>query len=124
MNPAITDLLDFINREEPSSSLIQVFEVLGHKNVRVISMNLFDWLKRQRRFGNEKPLELRQQYTWCQDLPLMLERWPEMNELLEIKARQLNFRDSMSADERNQIRQIVFERYQPVLMTKKAIKSA
>jgi hypothetical protein len=124
MNTVIIELLDFDDDREISSALVKVFKVLERKNVRVISINIFDWLKCQKRFGHEKPLELRQQYTWCQDLPLMLEHWPAMSELFEIKARQLHFRDSVSADEREQIRRIVFERYQPVLMTKKGRKPA
>jgi hypothetical protein len=124
MDTVIIELLDFEDDGEISSALVKVFEVLERKNVRVISMNIFDWLKRQKRFGHEKPMELKQQYTWCKEFPLMLEHWPAMNELFEIKARQLNFRDSVSVDKRNQIRHIVFERYQPVLMTKKTRKSA
>jgi hypothetical protein len=124
MDTVIIELLDFEDDGEISSALVKVFEVLEHKNVRLISMNIFDWLKRQKRFGHEKPMELKQQYTWCKEFPLMLEHWPAMNELFVIEGRQLNFRESVSADEREQIRQIVFERYQPVLMTKKTRKSA
>jgi hypothetical protein len=124
MDTVIIELLDFEDDGEISSALVKVFEVLERKNVRVISMNIFDWLKRQKRFGHEKPMELKQQYTWCKEFPLMLEHWPAMNELFVIEGRQLNFRESVSADEREQIRQIVFERYQPVLMTKKTRKSA
>jgi hypothetical protein len=124
MDTLIIELLDFEDDGEISSALVKVFEVLEHKNVRLISMNIFDWLKRQKRFGHEKPMELKQQYTWCKEFPLMLEHWPAMNELFVIEGRQLNFRESVSADEREQIRQIVFERYQPVLMTKRTRKSA
>jgi hypothetical protein len=124
MDTVIIELLDFEDDGEISSALVKVFEVLERKNIRVISMNIFDWLKRQKRFGHEKPMELKQHYTWCKEFPLMLEHWPAMNELFVIEGRQLNFRESVSADEREQIRQIVFERYQPVLMTKKIRKSA
>jgi hypothetical protein len=117
MNTAITDLLDFISRKEPSSNLANVIEVLGRKNVWVIGVELLDWLKRQQRFNHEKPLELRQQKTWCQDLPLMLEHWPAMSELFVIEAKYLSFREGVSADQREQLRHIAVEQYQPVLKT-------
>ncbi len=117
MNTAISELLDLINREEPSSDLAKVLELFGRANIWSIAVELASWLKRQQRFGHEKPLELRQDHRWCQELPLMLENWPALNELLVIEGRQLSFRESVSADERNQIRRTAVERYQPVLRT-------
>jgi hypothetical protein len=122
MNTLINELLDFDSDRKISSELGKIIEAWGQDNIQLISIELFNWLKRQRRFGHEKPMELKQQYTWCKEFPLMLEHWPAMNELFEIKARQLNFREDVSANEREEIRRIVFERYQPVLMTKKVRK--
>jgi hypothetical protein len=124
MNTLIIELLDFDSDRKISSELKKVLEAWGQDNIQLISIELFNWLKRQKRFGHERPMELKQQYTWCKEFPLMLEHWPAMNELFEIKAKQLNFREDVSADEREQIRRIVFERYQPVLMTKKVRKPA
>ncbi len=59
MNTVIIELLNFDDDREISSALVEVFKVLERKNVRVISINIFDWLKRQKRFGHEKSLELR-----------------------------------------------------------------
>jgi hypothetical protein len=123
MNTLMIELLDFDGDRKISSELAKVLEAWGQDNVQLISIELFNWLKRQKRFGHQKPMELKQ-YTWCKEFPLMLEQWPAMNELFVIEGKQLNFRESVSADEREQIRQIVFERYQPVLMTKKTRKSA
>jgi hypothetical protein len=117
MNTAITELLDFINRKEPSSDLAKILEMFGRANIWSIAVELFGWLKRQQRFGHEKLLELRQDHRWCQELPLVLEHWPAMNELFVIEGGQLNFREGVSVDERNQIRLTVTERYQPVLRT-------
>jgi hypothetical protein len=119
MNTLMIELLDFDSDRKISSELAKVLETWGQDNIQLISTELFNWLKRQKRFGHQKPMELKQQYTWCKELPIMLEHWPAMNELFVIEGRQLNFRERISADEREQIRQIVFERYQPVLMTKK-----
>jgi hypothetical protein len=117
MNTPIAELFDYFDGEQPSAALEKVLEVLDQVNVRLISMQLFSWLKRQQRFGNEKPLELRQDHVWCQDLPLMLKHWPAMNELFVIEARYLKFREDVSANQREQLRHIAVERYQPVLRT-------
>jgi hypothetical protein len=49
----------------------------------------------------------------------MLELWPAMNELFLLEDKKLDFRDTVTAEERAQIRQIVFEQDRPVLMVKK-----
>jgi hypothetical protein len=117
MNSAISELLDYFNSEEPNPALATVVETLGQKNVRVIATELFSWLKRQKRFEHEKPLELKQQYAWCQELPLMLEQWPALGELFMVSAGRCDFRESVSIDQRHQIRTEAAERYQPVLRT-------
>jgi hypothetical protein len=117
MNTAIAELLDYFDGGQPSVALENVLETLERVNVRLILMQLCDWLKRQQRFGNEKPLELRQDHVWCKDLAIMLEHWPAMNELFVIEARHLKFREGVSADQREQLRHIAVERYQPVLRT-------
>jgi hypothetical protein len=119
MNTLIIELLDFESNGKIGSDLAEILEAWGKDNIQLVSIELFNWLKRQKRFEHEKPMELKQRYKWCQELPLMLKYWPAMNELFIIEGRQLDFREGVSANERNQIRQIVFERYQPVLMTKK-----
>jgi hypothetical protein len=118
---AISELLDFDNNREASPDLNRVLEVLEGKRIRVISSNIFDWLKRQQRFGHEKPLDLslEKQSTWYKELPVMLDLWPAMNELFLLEEKKLDFRDTVTADERAQIRQLVFERDRPVLMVKK-----
>jgi hypothetical protein len=98
-----------------SPALAGVIEALGRKNVRSISSELFSWLKRQQRFGHEKPLELKQQYTWCQELPLMLEQWPALSELFVVDSGRCDFVDGVSIEQRDQVRTAVSERYQPVL---------
>jgi hypothetical protein len=119
MNTLIAELLDFESDRKVSSGLAEVLETWGQDNIQLVSIELFNWLKRQKRFGHEKPMELKQQYAWCKEFSLVIEHWPTMNELFVIEGRQLNFRGTVSANERDQMRQIVFERYQPVLMTKK-----
>jgi len=117
MTTAISELLDYFNGAKPSPTLAKVVEVFGQKNVRVVAIELFSWLKRQKRFGHEKPLELKQQYTWCEKLPLMLEEWPALSELFIVDSGRCNFRECMSIDQRDQIRTEATERYQPVLRT-------
>ncbi len=117
MNTAIGELLDYFNGEEPSPALAKVVDALGQKNVRVISIELFSWLKRQQRFGHEKPLELKQQYTWCQELPLMLDQWQALSKLFVIDSGRCVFSESVPSAERDRIRSLVMERYQPVLRT-------
>jgi hypothetical protein len=121
MNTAISELLDYFNGKEPSLVLAKVVESLGLVEVRVVSEKLFSWLKRQQQYGNEKPLELKQQYTWCQTLPLMLEQWPEMNNLFAISSGKCVFRESVSSKERDYVRHLATEGYQPVIRVKKVV---
>lgn len=71
----------------------------------------------QKEFGHEKPLELKPQYTWCQELPLMLEQWPALSELFIVNAGRCDFSERVAAEQRHQIRTEVTERYRPVLRT-------
>jgi hypothetical protein len=101
MNTLIIELLDFDSDRKISSELEKVLEAWGQDNIQLISIELFNWLKRQKRFGHEKPMELKQRYSWCKEFPLVLEHWPAMNELFEIEARYLRFREGVSADQRS-----------------------
>lgn len=116
MTTRMDDLLTFLNSGEVSSaSLRDAIQELGAKNVRVIAIELFTWLKRQRRFGHNKSLELKQQYAWCQHLPRLLQVSPELGELLEVQGCEVNFKDGVSAEERVRLRELVARDYRPAL---------
>jgi hypothetical protein len=117
MTTAISELLDYFNGKEPSPALARAVETLGEKNVRVISIELFSWLKRQQRFRHEKALELKNNYAWCKNVPIMLEKWPALGQLFIVESGRCNFRGIVSTDERDRIRSLATEQYQPVLRT-------
>ena len=115
MQNSITMLLQFMSNGVVADDLTEAVAAVGEKNTRVILTEILSWIKRQHRFKHEKPLELRSDFTWCQQLSSFVELVPRMSELFEIDENQLRFRNTIQGELRTAIREQVFEGYQPVL---------
>jgi hypothetical protein len=98
-------------------SMLPVVESIDASGVRVILMELFGWLKRQHRFGHEKPLELNQDHTWCKNLPTFFEKQKNFGRIFLIDGKKLRFREEILAEKRNELRESVVSGYTPVLKT-------
>lgn len=117
MTECIRDLLQFFNSRTVPVSLSNAVDELGMPNVRSIAIEIFSWLKRQRRFGHEKPLELKAQFTSSREMPRFLELFSPMNQLFMIQGDSLTFRKEVSLDDRTKLRELVASEYAPVLRT-------
>ena len=114
MSHAIRELLDVFNGGEPSPALAHLIMTLGHEDVRILSMKLFGWLKSQKRFRHERPLEYRGEYHWCRDLVTAMQEWDDLGELFVMAAEGLVFTMALSAAERDTIRDLVDREYDPL----------
>ncbi|MBY0588798.1 hypothetical protein K2X85_16620 [bacterium] len=121
MNNSINELLNFVNGVDNSLAVQRFIDSLGHANVYQVAIELFAWLKRHRRFRHEKPLELNFQHAWCKSLATLLNDWASLGELFEIRNDKCNFKDTVTSDERNRIRDLVEEQHRPVLRTSKTV---
>ncbi len=115
MSSPIEVLLDCYNGNDSIPDLPTAVIELGKKNIRVISIELFSWIRRQHRFRNEKSLTLNMESTWCRELIRLLKLWPELDEILEAKSEKCNFRESVPRTDLDYIRKLVIEKYKPAI---------
>lgn len=113
----IEELLLFVNTGEVSSVIKTAVEELGAKNVRVILIELFSWLKRQHRFEHQKCLELNREFTWCQELPRFLKLVDSLESIFTINEKRCSFNESLEDADRTEIRNRVANEFHPVLRT-------
>jgi len=115
MHNSIREALEFMRSGATTANVVDAIEKVGEKNVRVILTELFGWMKRQQRFNHEKPLELRNEFAWCQNLATFLESKLGMNELFEITGNQLVYQAEVDQETRVLMRGLVTQGYQPTL---------
>ncbi len=116
MRKPIEDLLLFMNTGEVSSVVKTAVDELGAKNVRVILIELFSWLKRQHRFKHQKCLEINPEFTWCQELPRFL-KLVDLGSIFTIDEMRFSFNESLVDADRTEIRVRVANSFHSVLRT-------
>lgn len=118
MHTSIKEALEFMRSGTATEIVADAIDRVGEKNVRVILAELFGWMKRQQRFNHEKPLELRSEFAWCQNLATFLESKLAMHELFEINGNQLDYQIDLDKDSRADMRELVTQGYRPTLRPK------
>lgn len=117
---SIHETLEFMRSGTTTESVADAIEKVGEKNVRVILTELFGWMKRQHQFNHERPLALRDEFTWRQNLATFLESNLAMHELFQIEGNQLVYHAALDGETRALLRRIVTQGYQPTLRPLKA----
>jgi hypothetical protein len=79
----------------------------------VIAVNLLDWLKEQKRLGNEEEWILNPESTWCRSVPTLLATDASLSRLFECVEGRVRFKADVPAEERNCIRDLADAEYQP-----------
>ncbi len=114
MANAIADLVELVNTRIAPSSVASYVVQYGDIDMRVMAINVLDWLQRQRRFRNQKGLVLNLSFPWCQLLVELAHEWCPMAELFEVQDNVFNFKGNVGLPDRDALQAIAM-RYQPVV---------
>ncbi len=117
MIDVVDGLLVYVESGATSPGLSPGVEAMDQLRVRVIAIKLLGWLRLQATSLTERPLELIDAYTWSQDLRKLITLCSSFSEVFEIQGNSIDFRATVSMEERTRIRQMVVRRYKPRLFT-------
>ncbi len=116
----IKDLLDYVNNDKSTVPASKICDRLDQSELRVIVFNILGWLKFQKRWHKDRPLELKSEFAWCRNLRALLDDNEPMRSLFEISENQLDFRSEIDEATRESIRSIVDAGYNPKIRTSPA----
>ena len=111
------DLLAFVTTRSMEGDFGRFASDVGEQSSYVVAIELLSWLKRQKKFGHEKPLDMNPNYTWCRLLPILLAADTSLSSLFELVDGQLQFKVNIPREERDRIREVADAGYRPELKT-------
>ena len=111
----MNDLIAFVKSRNKTGEFGRFVELVGEQTSYVVAIEILNWLRRQKRFKNEKDLELNVQQSWCQALPALLDAEPSLARLFEIVGDRLRFRSEINTAERQKVRELAYVEYQPTV---------
>ena len=123
MNNLVQKLIEYVDTRD-SSVILSNVEVSDVTNLTVAVLTILDWLKlegKREKWISEgrkislKNKELDVKQDWCKLLIQIVERESLFNSYFEIKNNCLSFKDSVSEDERSQMRKKANEDYHPIV---------
>ena len=115
MKPIITELLEFVEKNQTGPSLVDIESELGKSNLRVIAIKLLCWFKIQAKRENPQPLELTPTHPWCERLRHLVKENAQFSEIFKVEDNNLDFQMAITQDERAQIQRLVSEKFNPPL---------
>ena len=115
MLETITDLLDYVEKNSSSFLSDNLEKQFGKTTLRVMLINIFSWLKRNKKFNNRKPLNLTMRCKWHKKVIKLINNNKEMQDIFEIENNLLRLNEELSSDMKEQIIEYVFDSYSPQL---------
>ncbi|VAW70119.1 hypothetical protein MNBD_GAMMA09-2771, partial [hydrothermal vent metagenome] len=103
MFDTIVNLLDYIKKNSSSSLSDELEFKFDKKTLRVMLINIFLWLKRNKTFDNNKPLKLSMKYKWNKDIILLMSESKEIQDLFEISDNYLYLNSNLSPEIKKKI---------------------
>lgn len=113
----MNDLLTFVKTRRKEGNFGHFVGIVGEHASFVVAIEILSWLKRQKKLGHEKELELDAHHTWCQQLPTLLQTDLSLGRLFEIVDSRLRFKPGIDRTDRVSIRELVDSEYLPVVRT-------
>ena len=113
----IDDLVSITGPGTLEPRLQQLVDGIGRPRARIVAIELLSWFQRQNRFFKDRPLKLDFDHRWCVELKELMETWAEMGSLLKINGNECNFRENVSEESREKIRDLATSCYRPVVRT-------
>jgi len=119
MRTIVVDLINYVAKRPGSGMLNSALKTIGETEVRIIAIKLLGWFKEQARSGRRSSLHYNEHHTWCRNLNTLVTEIPELNELLLVDGRRIDFSSNVSDDDRVEITEFVDAHYSPRLRTSK-----
>ena len=113
----VADIIDFVNDGVVRPELALSHELLGHLELRIVSIHLLGWLKSQHRMQTKRPLDIRQGYPWQNNLRKWLQEDTRLAMLFIADECSYDFDADLAEGARSVIRALVNEGYHPPLRT-------
>jgi hypothetical protein len=118
MKEFIESLLNYLRTAKVSSELEDAVELVGTRQLRLISINIVDWLKLENKRDKSKPLKLNNSYAWVKDLQTLVNSSGMFKSFFVINENQeLLISNSVNSSERKEIFRLADEGYNPPRMT-------
>ncbi|WP_425614410.1 hypothetical protein NA78x_004277 [Anatilimnocola sp. NA78] len=111
------DMITFVKTRCKAGDFGSFVDLVGEQASFVVAIEILSWLKRQKRFRNEKGLELNLDHSWCQELSVLLKTDLSLSRLFETADERLQFRSEINLLERLKVRNLADSEYQPVVRT-------
>lgn len=118
MKEFIESLLNYLKTAKISSELAKAEELVGSRQLRLISINIVDWLKLENKRAESKPLKLNSRYPWVNNLQTLVNSNGMFKSYFVINDNhELIISNSVDSSERKEIFQLADDGYNPPRMT-------
>lgn len=125
----IDGLIKYLNTAITTSILIDAEKKVGEKFLRVISVNIIDWLRlehkrnlwiKEGKVSISKPLKLNYNYPWCQYLKKLIKEDVNFGMCFTIQEDEFYYNERIDNDTREKACTLAMENYRPIeFITKK-----
>lgn len=117
MVDVIIDMLEFVNRSHVRPSLASCDRAVGSSKLRVAIIKFLGWLSARSKTKLKRPLKLDVNCEWATVLTLAICEVEGLGTLFVVKDDELDFSDSVTDAEREEVLTLVREAYNPRLMS-------
>lgn len=112
----IEAMLSYLENHSPSAELSVAQEEIGDQRLRVVLIKILGWMKVQHRLHKLRPLTMRQEYTWCEDVTMLIDGKGLFLDTFEIRSGSIQLSHRISDRERAELCAFVDQRFNRPLM--------
>lgn len=112
----VENLTIYLKTGKKTDTLAKIEVDTGQRMLRLISLNIIEWLKLEGKIGKAKHLKLNQSYPWCRQLEKLVDEESEFSAVFTITNGELSFNDSISDNDKNEARLYCVENHTPTRM--------
>ncbi|OCG61427.1 hypothetical protein [Gilliamella sp. Nev3-1] len=94
------DLLLFEQEDIKSPILILAIDLVGEKNLYIISRRLVGWIKVEGMRKKTRNLDLWPDIPWCENLRLLIKKNPAFSQSFKVVKNYLTYNDKVTEEER------------------------
>ncbi len=118
----IDRMIQYMDKREKDILIDNDIEI-STQDLSVIIINILSWLKLEHKRSiwmsegkrtSFKPLDIHKNYSWCNNLRMLVEKEKLFSDYFEIKDNKFDFADSIREQDRILARQKVYNNYNPV----------
>jgi hypothetical protein len=117
MYTIINALLAYVNNEGLFPPLVEIQQILGSRDLRVVCIKLLGWLKSQHREFRKRGLMLDDHFVWCANLKRWIAQGGSLSDMFCISNNVFDFRPTVSHTDRKAIRALVNDKHHPPVRT-------